>query len=221
MQLSKQGRLSHDEDMDLRSHIHTLLQRDTPRHLTADFADHACVAILCRGSTMENLEIGYILRAIRNEDRWSGQIGFPGGRAEKDDADDLATALRETYEEIGLKVTSEDLLGSLDDIQGRQRGALLDFYIRPFVFWAPAPSSDALNLNPDEVADFFWIPFSQLVHPDHQTTLAYTRDMEKIELPATQFTADRKLWGLSYMITQNLVRRLQIQENRESQEGKP
>jgi 8-oxo-dGTP pyrophosphatase MutT (NUDIX family) len=208
LQLSKQGSLSHDGDMDLRSHIHTLLQRDTSQRLSRHSADFACVAILCRGTVMKNLEIGYILRASRNEYRWSGQIAFPGGRAEKEDADDVATATRETHEEIGLTLTPEDLLGSLDDIQARQKGTLLDFCIRPFVFWAPV-SLNALNLNPNEVADFFWIPFSELTHSDHQTTLAYAREMGKIELPATQFPKDRKLWGLSYMITQNLISRLQ------------
>lgn len=192
--------------MDLRSQIHDLLQRDTPAPLSSQFANHACVAILCRGSSLKNLEVGYILRATRNEDRWSGQIGFPGGRAEEGDADDLATAIRETQEEIGLTLTAKDFLGQLDDIQARQRGALLDFFIRPFVFWAPALEN--LNLNPDEVADFFWIPFSELSHPEKQTTLAYSGEMGKIELPAIQFPEERKLWGLSFMITQNFIRRL-------------
>ncbi|MEO1202296.1 MAG: CoA pyrophosphatase, partial [Pseudomonadota bacterium] len=43
----------------------------------------------------------------------AGQIAFPGGRMEDDDADILATALRETEEEVGIAPSAVDILGVL------------------------------------------------------------------------------------------------------------
>jgi 8-oxo-dGTP pyrophosphatase MutT (NUDIX family) len=44
-------------------------------------------------------EILYVKRALREGDRWSGQIAFPGGKQDSKDFDDLDTAERETFEE--------------------------------------------------------------------------------------------------------------------------
>jgi 8-oxo-dGTP pyrophosphatase MutT (NUDIX family) len=45
------------------------------------------------------LEILYMKRALREGDRWSGQVAFPGGKQDLEDKDDLDTAERETFEE--------------------------------------------------------------------------------------------------------------------------
>jgi 8-oxo-dGTP pyrophosphatase MutT (NUDIX family) len=45
--------------------------------------------------------------------RHPGEISFPGGRRDEDDADLCATALRETYEEIGLPADAVELVGAL------------------------------------------------------------------------------------------------------------
>ena len=46
----------------------------------------------------------------------SGQIAFPGGKVEKEDKNIVETALRETHEEIGVKVGEEDVIGQLTDL---------------------------------------------------------------------------------------------------------
>lgn len=55
-------------------------------------------------------EILFIKRALRSGDRWTGHVAFPGGRQDPDDIDDAATSVRETEEEVGLEVQSEDCL---------------------------------------------------------------------------------------------------------------
>lgn len=47
----------------------------------------------------------------------AGQISFPGGKAEPSDADSIATAIRETMEEIGISVQREDVIGELPPVK--------------------------------------------------------------------------------------------------------
>ncbi len=56
---------------------------------------------------------------IQRSDRvqHAGQISFPGGRIDPDDADDLHAALREAHEEVALPPTSVEPLGVLDDTE--------------------------------------------------------------------------------------------------------
>ena len=62
-------------------------------------------------------EVLFIKRAARVGDRWTGHIALPGGKREPADSSDLATSSRETREEIGLSLDSEDclLIGNLPE----------------------------------------------------------------------------------------------------------
>lgn len=62
-------------------------------------------------------EILYIKRATRATDKWSAHVAFPGGRRDETDEDALYTAMRETWEEVGLDLADRDFLkiGQLDD----------------------------------------------------------------------------------------------------------
>jgi len=64
-----------------------------------------------------------------------GQVSFPGGGFEPDDATLEDTALREAFEEVGLKPTDVEVIGVLDDLST----AVSSFRIRPFVGVIPHP----------------------------------------------------------------------------------
>ena len=55
-------------------------------------------------------EVLFIKRAGREGDRWSGHVALPGGGRDPTDLDDLATAVRETGEEVGLDLAMSDCL---------------------------------------------------------------------------------------------------------------
>jgi 8-oxo-dGTP pyrophosphatase MutT (NUDIX family) len=78
----------------------------------------------------------------------SGEVSFPGGKAEPDDVDDVATALREAEEEIGLDATASGvrIVGRLDPVWI----PVSDFRIAPVV--ALAERRPVLAADPAEVA---------------------------------------------------------------------
>ncbi len=87
-----------------------------------------------------------------------GQVSFPGGRVEPDDADREATALRETAEEIGLAADRVTLLGRLPGYEIPS-----GFRITPVVGWVEPP----FHVVPDtfEVEDIFEVPLTYFLDP--------------------------------------------------------
>ena len=86
-----------------------------------------------------------------------GQISFPGGAQHEEDKSLLATALRESYEEIGLKQSDVEVLGELDDVS-----TVVSLYcITPFVGMIPYP----YNFQPssEEVEEIFDLPLENLM----------------------------------------------------------
>lgn len=84
-------------------------------------------------------EILYIKRASRLSDRWSAQVAFPGGRQEPDDENGLYTAMRETWEEVGIDLAENKEfleIGPLDDREiTTSLGKRLLMILSPFGEW--------------------------------------------------------------------------------------
>ena len=90
-----------------------------------------------------------------------GQISFPGGRVEPDDASHSAAALREAAEEVGLPAPQVTLLGHLAEYE-----TVSGFRVTPVVGWVEPPL--VLTPDPVEVADVFEVPLSFLLDPANQ-----------------------------------------------------
>jgi 8-oxo-dGTP pyrophosphatase MutT (NUDIX family) len=96
----------------------------------------------------------------------AGQISFPGGRAEDDDASALETALRETEEEIGLNRRHIDIIGTLPDyVTGT------GYRVTPVVGLVTPP----FELTPDdnEVAEIFEVPLAFLMDGANHQRLSF------------------------------------------------
>ena len=88
----------------------------------------------------------------------SGQIAFPGGKSDADDADAAATALREAQEEVGLERGYVSVLGTLPVyVTGTS------FLVTPVV--ALVEPGFSLRPNVNEVADVFEVPLHFLMNP--------------------------------------------------------
>lgn len=87
-----------------------------------------------------------------------GQISFPGGTRENGDKSLLETALRETYEEVGIRPADVEVLGELDDLL-----AVTNFVVTPFVGVIPYPYD--FIVSQQEIAELIEIPLSFFLDP--------------------------------------------------------
>jgi 8-oxo-dGTP pyrophosphatase MutT (NUDIX family) len=85
--------------------IEAALLSRPPARVAEAVSARAAVALILREGT-NGLELLFIRRADHPQDPWSGQMAFPGGRAEPGEEDLKATAVRETAEEIGVDLES-------------------------------------------------------------------------------------------------------------------
>jgi 8-oxo-dGTP pyrophosphatase MutT (NUDIX family) len=88
----------------------------------------------------------------------AGQISFPGGKVDADDADDIATALREAHEEIGLPPEAVDVIGRLGPYETGTR-----FNISPVV--GLILSAPQVVPQTTEVASVFEVPLTFVLNP--------------------------------------------------------
>jgi len=160
----------------------------------------AAVAVILHDGD-DGLEALFIRRAVRAGDTWSGQIAFPGGRRDPGDADLLATAIRETMEEVGVDLSAAERLGVLDDLYPRTP-VLPPVVVRPFVF--------ALTARPTivagpEVQDTFWVSFRALQAPAAQGEVIVDHPgIPRRVLPAYTL-GNRTIWGMSERILTPLI----------------
>lgn len=89
----------------------------------------------------------------------SGEISFPGGVRHPEDADLLQTALRETWEEVGILPRDVEVLGVLDDFL-----SIHDYLVTPYVGIFPADYPLKLNLH--EIDRILEVPLSHLLKPE-------------------------------------------------------
>ncbi len=85
-----------------------------------------------------------------------GQVSFPGGRYDQADVDLRATALRECFEELGLRANDVEILGELDD-----EVSMSNYVMAPFVAHIPYPYD--FKINKDEIDEIFGVPIATLV----------------------------------------------------------
>lgn len=108
----------------------------------------------------------FIKRTRHPEDRHSGQIAFPGGRADQEDPTLLTTALREAQEEIGIDPGDIEILG-----QSRPITTVTNYRISPFVGILPWPYT--LKLSKEEVQKTLLIPLDWLHDPVNRQQRAW------------------------------------------------
>lgn len=134
-----------------------------------------------------------------------GQLGLPGGRREAEDADLLATALREAQEEIGLSPADVEVLAPLPVVDTLSTG----FRIAPFLARLSAPPT-TWQRQEDEIAAVLEVPVDELRRPEaHGTELRQLPGWPEPRPVPFYRVGSHKLWGATYRIVHPLLPRLQ------------
>jgi 8-oxo-dGTP pyrophosphatase MutT (NUDIX family) len=145
----------------------------------------------------EELRVLFTRRTAHLRDH-SGQISFPGGRAEAHDASAEATALREAEEEIGLDPRRVEVLGKLSDYHTRT-----DFRVTPVVGLVAAPFE--LRLDAREVDEVFEVPLSFLLDPANHQRLSREFQGRQVHYFAMVWR-EHTIWGATAGMLVNLYR---------------
>lgn len=130
----------------------------------------------------------------------SGQVAFPGGAIDAQDASPEWAALRETEEEIGLDPALVEVIGRMPDYvsgSGYRIAPVLGVVQPGFV----------LTINPDEVDDVFEVPLAFLMDPaNHIRESKMWQEHERFFY--TMPHGDRHIWGITAGIIRTLYERL-------------
>jgi 8-oxo-dGTP pyrophosphatase MutT (NUDIX family) len=162
----------------------------------------AAVAVVLRLG--ERPSVLLMKRAERDGDPWSGQVSLPGGRFEAGDRDLLATAIRETREELGIDLaTHAHVIGGLDPVEatGRSTRPLPATSVTPYVFveasqLAPVPGPEATSV--------FWLPIETAARGGYDGEMEYLHLGQPLTFPCWRFEG-YVIWGLTYRMLGALI----------------
>jgi 8-oxo-dGTP pyrophosphatase MutT (NUDIX family) len=121
-------------------------------------------------------------------------VAFPGGRFDGHDVNLLATALRETHEEVGITPDRIDVLGSFEWRATRST----EIFVTPFVGIVHPPFE--LRPDPKEVAEIFEVPLNALSAASHRGSFEATAGGARGRYPAILY-GGQTIWGLTYELT--------------------
>lgn len=163
----------------------------------------AAVAVVLRpGSTGGSPDLLLMRRADHPRDPWSGQVSLPGGRHEEVDPDLVATAKRETLEEVGVDLDAHgSLLGSLRPMRARARGRVVPMEVAPFVFGLDAPVTPVAG---EEASEVFWLPLEPVLLGELDHPFDYRQGEIRRELPSWRYEG-RVVWGMTHRIVTDLL----------------
>lgn len=134
----------------------------------------------------------------------AGQISFPGGRVEPEDEGPVATALRETEEEIGLARRHIEVIGQLPIYS-----TVTAFQVTPVV--ALVEPQFELHLDATEVAEAFEVPLAFLMDPAHHRHHAFEfagTSRRFLSMPWQSAEHEYFIWGATAAMLRNLYRLL-------------
>jgi len=173
-----------------------LLTGDLPDGAAGELRNAAVLVAITRRA-----ELGVLLTVRREHLRThAGQIAFPGGRIDAEDADAAAGALREAHEEIGLPPAQVELWGTAD----RYR-TVTGYSVVP-VLGSVAPDLP-LTAHEHEVAEWFEAPLAFVLDPANQRPVAAEFRGRMRQYYQIDWNG-RAIWGATAAMLVNLTRRL-------------
>ena len=182
--------------MELRERVRKVLSDRKRKAITTDRWTRAAVLV----PLFEKGGRPYLLFTKRTErvKHHKGQISFPGGVVDERDENMEATALRETFEEIGLHRENARILGKLDDAFTISSGYLITPVVAEITY--PYPFS----INEEEIAELIEIPLEAFLDQDRWTEEMYSDGGKNV--PGYRFEYEgRIIWGATARIMKQFL----------------
>lgn len=129
-----------------------------------------------------------------------GQISFPGGVYEEEDDSLLETALRETWEEIGIEMDEVDILGEFDEFF-----SVSCFHVHVFVGTAQHPLK--YNPNIDEIGKIIEVPFSLFLNEKYKKKERHSHNDQDFNIYYYEHD-NQTVWGMTARILTDLSRKV-------------
>jgi 8-oxo-dGTP pyrophosphatase MutT (NUDIX family) len=177
-----------------RGDVRRNLHYDTPPR-------EAAVLVLIYPHTADDLRL-VLTRRTEKLAKHSGQVSFPGGRRDENDASFVATALRETCEELGFCDTSQlQIIGTLAQCYIPPS----HFQVQPVV--ATLPFIPEFYPSPDEVAEVLTFSLLDLLHPATKQHEYWQMQGYNVSVPYYAVQG-HKVWGATAVMLSELEQRL-------------
>lgn len=171
------------------------VQNYSPRALAMqpNFREAAVLMALTRSA---NPELLLTLRA-QGLSTHGGEVAFPGGRRDPEDADLMSTALREAHEEVGLSPGLVEVVGPLSEVVSRHL-----VKVTPYV--GIVPDYVEYRANEDEIDSVFSVPLDFFASDPRELTHRIDYLGRRCYVPSYQFKG-YKIWGLTAVMVVELV----------------
>src|SRR3990172_1288195 len=177
--------------------IRQALVEHAPRRLDDPTTVPAAVLILVYDREGE----AHVLFTERTDqvEHHKGQISFPGGGCNDDDDCLETTALRETYEEIGVRPEDVEIVGQLDDMV-----TISNFRVTPYVGILAGQAEYPFVLNQQEVAQVVQAPLAFLMDEGNMELEVRQHQGREVLVPAFSYDGHR-IWGATARMLHQLI----------------
>ena len=183
-------------------HIRAKLAAHQPAYIVDETLPRAAVLLPLYESGGET----HVLFTVRSElvEHHKGQISFPGGAYDATDPDLRFTAIRETWEEIGVGMDHVDVIGQLDEMI-----TISNFLVRPFVGRITEPGPYPFVHSEIEVAEILEVPLQHL--QDERNVVVEPRMYQGREILAYSYRwGDHLIWGATGRILKQFLDLVQV-----------
>jgi len=157
----------------------------------------SAVAVILFPDKSNNIHL-LLIRRTSDKSHHSGQISFPGGKAESGDADLKSTALRELFEETGIKNDSLKYAGELSQLYI----PVSHFMVYPHVFYCHNLPEN--KPNSAEVQYILTVPISVFTEGNHVSTYSINWENKEYVFPCYKYN-EEIIWGATAMIIAELA----------------
>jgi 8-oxo-dGTP pyrophosphatase MutT (NUDIX family) len=138
-----------------------------------------------------DLEFFLVKRAEVDDDPWSGDMAFPGGKKNEEDKTLVDTVVREVLEETSIELSREQIIGFMEPVYSSVR---TDLAVQPIVYRFDEYPEVQLNY---ELTKFLWVPLSQIKKSKIQAVI------KGLEGPVYKVQGEI-VWGLTFRMLEKM-----------------